>query len=85
VTNRQPQGPPPHRPIVDGMEEVRLESPEPTCLGGYWIFGRSMHRTLTLEVVGIGGHAGDRRRIDPVREPGVMARRGWFTLQHPAA
>jgi hypothetical protein len=23
----------------------------PTCLGGYRIFGRSMHRTLMLEVV----------------------------------
>ena len=30
----------------------------PTCLGGYRIFGRSMHRTLMLEVVGIGGHPG---------------------------
>ncbi len=28
----------------------------PACLGGYRIFGRSMHRTLMLEVVGIGGH-----------------------------
>ena len=26
----------------------------PTCLGGYRIFGRSMHRTLMLEVGGIG-------------------------------
>ena len=30
----------------------------PTCLGGYRIFGRSMHRTLMLEVVGIGDHPG---------------------------
>jgi hypothetical protein len=30
----------------------------PACLGGYRIFGRSMHRTLMLEVVGIGGHPG---------------------------
>jgi hypothetical protein len=27
-----------------------------TCSGGYRIFGRSIHRTLMLEVVGIGGH-----------------------------
>ena len=31
---------------------------KPACLGGYRIFGRSMHRTLMLEVVGIGGHPG---------------------------
>lgn len=27
-----------------------------TCIGGYRIFGRSMHRTLLVEVVGIGSH-----------------------------
>ena len=32
--------------------------PRPACLGGYRIFGRGMHRTLMLEVVGIGGHPG---------------------------
>ncbi len=30
----------------------------PACLGGYRIFGRSMLRTLMLEVIGIGGHPG---------------------------
>jgi hypothetical protein len=30
----------------------------PNLQGGYRIFGRSMHRTLMLEVVGIGGHPG---------------------------
>ena len=40
------------------MEEVRFESPESHLQGGYRIFGRSMHRTLMLEVVGIGGHPG---------------------------
>jgi hypothetical protein len=30
----------------------------PTCLGGYPIFGRSMHRTLMLEAAGIGRHPG---------------------------
>jgi hypothetical protein len=58
MTNRQPQGLPQRRAIVDGMEEVRFEAPEAACLGGYRIFGRSMHRTLMLEVVGIGGHPG---------------------------
>jgi hypothetical protein len=30
----------------------------PTCLGGYPIFGGSMHRTLMLEAAGIGRHPG---------------------------
>ena len=41
------------------MEKVRISSLlSPTCLGGYRIFGRSMHRTLMLEVCchpGAGG------------------------------
>ena len=47
-----------HRPTVDGMEEVRFSLLRPACLGCYRIFGRSMHRTLMLEVVGSGGHPG---------------------------
>lgn len=33
-------------------------SPVLHLLGGYRIFGRSMHRTLMLEVVGIDSHRG---------------------------
>ena len=44
VTTRQPQVRTDlTRPAVDGIEEGRFESPEPYCLGGYRIFGRSMH------------------------------------------
>ena len=40
------------------MEEVRVRVPQPHLLRRLSEFGRSMHRTLMLEVVGIGGHTG---------------------------
>ena len=52
MTTRQPQG----RSTTQadcrwhGGGQVRV-SLSHTCLGGDWIFGRRMHRTLVLEVV----------------------------------
>ena len=59
MTNRQPEGRVRHAGRLS-MAWKRSGSSlmRPACLGGYWIFGRSMHRTLMLEVVGIGGHPG---------------------------
>jgi hypothetical protein len=55
--------------VVDGMEEVRFESPEPHLLRRVSDIGRSTHRTLMLEVVGIDSQRGGSHCSIPHLKP----------------
>jgi hypothetical protein len=58
VTIRQPQGSYHRDRLSMAWKRSGSSLLSPTCFGGYRIFGRSMHRTLMLEVARIGDHPG---------------------------